>query len=82
MYNGILHVNTKINIIVMMKIKKKLSATKYVHKMSQKPYNEFPGKKCPQFQILRKAQRADLSERFGDPCGEWEISQGAVVSMY
>ena len=49
MYNGILHVNTKINIIVMMKIKKKLSATKYVHKMSQKPYNEFPGKKCPQF---------------------------------
>ena len=49
MYNGILHVNTKINIIVMMKMKKNLSATKYVHKMSQKPYNEFPGKKCPQF---------------------------------
>ena len=44
MYNGILHVNTKINIIVMMKIKKKLSVTKYVHKMSQKPYNEFPEK--------------------------------------
>ena len=50
MYNGILHVNTKINIIVMMKMKKNLSATKYVHKISQKPYNEFPGKKCPQFQ--------------------------------
>ena len=50
MYNGILHVNTKINIIVMMKMKKNLSATKYVHKMSQKPYNEFSGKKCPQFQ--------------------------------
>ena len=50
MYNGILHVNTKINIIVMMKMKKNLSATKYVHKMSQKPYNEFPAKKCPQFQ--------------------------------
>jgi len=30
----------------------------------------------------RKAQKANLSERFGDPCGEREISQGAAVSMY
>ena len=52
MYNGILHVNTKINIIVMMKMKKNLSATKYVHKMSQKPYNEFPGK------TLRNSQKS------------------------
>ena len=65
MCNGILHVNTKLNI---------LSVTKYVQKMFQKPYSEFWGKKWHS-----KAQKVILSERFGAPCGEWEISQGAIV---
>ena len=43
----------------------------------------FQGKNVLNFRLTRrKAQKADLSERFGDPCGEREISQGAVVSMY
>ena len=84
MYNGILHVNTKINIIVMMKIKKKLLAT--INMCIKCPRNRtmnFQGKNVLNFRLThRKPQKADLSERFGDPCREREISQGAVVSMY
>ena len=78
MCNGILHVNTKENIIVMMKIENNNFCQwlrKYnVQKMSQKPYSEFWGKKWHS-----KAQKVILSERFGAPCGEREISQGAIV---
>ena len=43
----------------------------------------FEGKNGLNFRLThRKAQKADLSERFGDTCREREISQGAVVSMY
>ena len=47
MCNGILHVNTKVNIIVMMKIENNTFCQwlrKYVQKMSQKPYSVFEGK--------------------------------------
>ena len=67
----------------MMKIKKNCQRLNMCIKCPRNRTMNFQGKNVLNFRLtLRKAQKADLSERFGDPCGEWEISQGAVVSMY